>query len=471
MSMQEKKQLEVKIEKFSEKGLGIAFVNNNKVLISNAVIGDTILAELNKKSKGFIKGNILKIINPSSYRCEPICKHFEICGGCKWQNLKYDEQLNQKEKLVIKNFEEYIKNSSVLFYPIERCVDNFEYRNKMEFSFSENQKGTKFLGLIMKTGRFVIDVERCYLASSFFSSIIKQVRIWWEKYNFSAFNFRNGEGFLRTLTIKEGKNTKEKMIILTTSDSYLLSIEQKNDFVLAILEALDNEKENLSIYLNIQKTKKGIRTSFELEKLYGKDFILEDLHIEAFGEKIKLSFQIGPFSFFQPNTLQAQKLYSLAINYLKDEDLKDKIIFDLYAGTGTIGMIFAKFSKKVFAVELNEDAYNQAIKNATLNNIKNCEMINGDVSKVLKELESKKDFEKPHIVVVDPPRAGLENDAIFNILKLDPKIILYISCNVKTQKENIKILTERGYQLKILHPVDQFPHTYHIENIAILKRT
>ncbi len=467
--MHQKKQLEVKIEKFSEKGLAVAFENNNKILISNAIIGDTVLAELNKKSKGYIKGKILKILKPSIFRCEPRCKHFEMCGGCKWQNLKYDEQLNQKENLVIKNFEEYIKKTDVKFYPIEKCENNFEYRNKMEFSFSENQKGTKYLGLVMQSGRFVIDIERCYLAPSWFSLVLKSIKSWWEKYNFSAFNYRNGLGFLRTLTIKEGKNTQDKMIVLTTSDASILTKEQKNDFILFIKKVFEKD-ENLSIYLNIQKAKKGIRTNFELEKLFGKDFILEDLYIEAFDEKIKLSFQIGPFSFFQPNTYQAQKLYSLAINYLKKEDLKDKIVFDLYAGAGTIGMILAKFAKKVLAVELNEDAYSQAIKNAKLNNIKNFEIINQDVSLALNDFINKIDFEKPHIVVVDPPRAGLAEDAILNILKLNPEIILYISCNVKTQVENIKILTQMGYQLKILHPVDQFPHTFHIENIAILKR-
>lgn len=468
--MPDKKKLELKIEKFNEKGLGVALDNGKKILIPNSIIGDIVLAELNKKSKGFIKGKILEILKPSINRCSSQCLHTELCGGCKWQNLKYEEQLIQKEDFVYKTFENFIKNKEVKIFPIEKCENIFEYRNKMEFSFSENLKGTKYLGLVMQTGRFVIDVERCFLASNWFSLVLKQVKKWWAKYNFSAFNFRNGEGFLRTLTIKEGKNTLEKMIVLTTSDSYSLKKEEESDLILHIQNAFEEKEEKLSIYWNIQKTKKGIRTSFELKKLFGKDYILEDLYIDAFHEKIHLSFQIGPFSFFQPNTYQAQKLYSIALKNLKDEELKDKVIFDLYAGTGTIGMILAKFSKKVLAVELNEDAYNQAIKNAKLNNITNFEIINDDVSKVLNELVIKSNFEEPHIVVVDPPRAGLDQDSILNILKLNPKIILYISCNIKTQVENIKIFTENNYQLKILHPVDQFPHTPHIENIALLKR-
>lgn len=485
--MTQKKQLEVIIEKFSGKGHGIAFTDSGRVLIEKTAVGDMVLAELNKKSKGYIKGKILRIISPSAFRREPVCGHFEMCGGCGWQHLKYEEQLNQKQNQVLQNFDEYIKKNKTAVYPIEKCENIFEYRNKMEFSFSENQKGTKYLGLVMRTQRFVMDIERCYLAGGWFSLVLKQVKKWWEKYNFSAFNFRNGLGFLRTLTIKEGKNTQDKMVVLTASDSSVLTKEQKNDFISSVTDVFEKPC-NLSIYLNTQRAKKGVRTSFDLEKLYGNDFIVEDLYIKTFDELIRLSFHIGPLSFFQPNTHQAQRLYSLVLSYLLKEDLKEKVVFDLYAGTGTIGMILAKFAKKTLAVELNEDAYNQALKNARLNNIENFQIVNEDVSALLKKIISKDEFnrqkasendktafdkpalEKPDIIVVDPPRAGLAKEAVWNILRICPKTIIYISCSVKTQADDIKIFTSGGYQLKILHPVDQFPHTFHIENIAVLER-
>jgi len=469
LNMHKKKSLELKIEKFTPKGLGIAFAKNNKVVIPNAIIGDTLLAELNKKRKGLIKARILEIIKPSFDRVIPKCEHFEFCGGCVWQNLKYKEQLKQKEKLIIDNFNAQIKTTNVKLYPIEPCENYFEYRNKMEFSFSQNRKNTKYLGLIMQGGRFVLDIQRCYLAPQWFSKVLNNIKTWWEKYDFSAFNYILGEGFLRTLTLKEGKNTNDKMIVLTTSDSISLSSVQKQDLITHIGNALGEEK-NVSIFLNTQCAQKGQKTTFKLEKIQGRDFIKEDLHIDTIKEKIKLTFQIGPYSFFQPNTNQAQKLYSITINYLLSENLKDSIVFDLYSGTGTIGMILAKFVKKVIAVEINEDAANQAIENMTLNNIKNFEMINDDVQIALEKIINNKNFEKPHIIVVDPPRAGLSDEAIENILKISPKIILYISCNPITQSENINRLSQSSYQLKILHPIDQFPHTFHIENIAILKR-
>jgi len=472
---------ELTIEKFSQKGNAIAIdEKKNKVVITNAVLNDVILAKLNKKKrKGVIKAEILEIIKPSEYRDEPKCSHFDICGGCIWQNVKYSCQLEQKQKFLIDTFEDFIKNTNVKVFSIIKSENIFEYRNKMEFSFSQNRKKTNFLGLIMKGGRFVINIQRCYLASEWFSKILVSVKNWWVKHDFDAFNYFNGDGFLKNLTIKEGKNTQDKMLVLTTSDSNTLSLHQINDFIDHIIKAIFPCK-NISIFLNTQISKKGVKTTFDLQKLYGEEYIQEELNIDALGEKIKLKFNIGPNSFFQPNTHMAQTLYEVALNYLKKEEINNKTALDLYSGTGTIGMILSKFVKKVVAIELSENACKMAKDNLRLNNISNFEIINGDVSKILNNLLSNKNFEKPEIIIVDPPRTGLSDDAIENILKISPETIIYISCNIKTQLEDIKILTNpdltnpdlinQKYQLKILHPIDQFPHTFHLENIAILKK-
>lgn len=463
---------ELMIEKFSQKGQALAFdEKRNKIVIPNAVVKDVVLVQVNKKKrKRSFKGKIVKILKPSLYRDRAKCRHFDICGGCIWQNVKYLYQLEQKQNFLIETFQDFIKKTNVEMYPIIKSKNIFEYRNKMEFSFSQNRKRTKFLGLIMKTNRFVIDIQRCYLAKSWFSKVLKEVKNWWEKYALDAFNYFNGDGFLKSLTIKEGKNTQDKMVILTTSNSYILKDIEKIDFVDHILKAI-YPNINISIFLNTQISKKGMKTTFDLEKLYGKDFIEEELNIKALGEKIKLKCQIGVYSFFQPNTKMAEVLYSTAINFLDKNQIKDKTVLDLYSGTATISMIFSRFVKKVIAIESNEDACNMAKANMKLNSIKNCEVINGDVSKILSKLLNNKNFEKPHIVIVDPPRSGLLDEAIENILKIYPKIIIYISCNINTQLEDIKILTNKNYQLKILQPIDQFAHSVHIENIAILKRT
>ncbi|NGX64089.1 MAG: 23S rRNA (uracil-C(5))-methyltransferase RlmCD [Candidatus Anoxychlamydiales bacterium] len=480
--MSQKKSLisEITIEKFSKKGEGVAFDDNgNKIVIDNAIIGDVIVAELKKKRKGIIKGFLLEILTKSPLRDEPKCSHFEMCGGCRWQNLKYIEQLKQKENFVIQSFHDFIKTTNVELHKILSSDEIFEYRNKMEFSFSQNQKKTKFLGLIMKGKRFVIDIERCYLAPAWFSKVLIEVKNWWEKFDFSAFNYFNGEGLLRSLTIKEGKNTQDKMVMLTLSDEKILSSIEKEELIQYILNGI-NSDDKISIFLCVQIAKKSQKTTFDVQNIYGQKYITEILKINTLNENIELKFQIGPMSFFQPNTHMAQKLYSTALNYLDKDEIKNSVVFDLYSGTGTIGMILSKFVKKVIAIELEKDACEMAKENMKLNDIKNFEILNGDVSNILDELISSKDFKnpdfenldfaKPDLVIVDPPRCGLLEGAIKNILKILPQKIIYISCNPITQAEDIKILTENGYKLMILHPVDQFSHTFHIENIAVLKR-
>lgn len=467
---------EVQIEKFSEKGVGIAFdENRNKIAVQNSIIGDVISTELKKKRKGVIKGVILNFIKKSSMREEPKCAHFGICGGCTWQNLKYSEQLKQKENLVIQNFLEFIKTTNVELFDILKSDNIFEYRNKMEFSFSQNQKKTKFLGLIMKGQRFVIDIERCHLASIWFSKVLLEIKNWWEKFDFSAFNYFNGDGLLRNLTIKEGKNTSDKMVMLTISDEKVLTQEEKQSFIEHVLKAIAPKTE-VSIFLCVHVAKKGQKTTFDLQNIYGKNHITEVLNIKTLNQDMLLKFQIGPLSFFQPNPHMAEKLYSKALSYLDEEELKNSVALDLYSGTGTIAMILSKFVKKVIAIEIEKDAVTMAKENMKLNNIENLEIYRGDVSQVLDDLINKKssqnlEFENPKIIVVDPPRCGLSDDAIKNILKIFPKKIIYISCNPKTQAQDIKILVQNGYKLMILHPVDQFSHTFHIENIAVLKRT
>ncbi|MBN2479510.1 MAG: 23S rRNA (uracil(1939)-C(5))-methyltransferase RlmD [Parachlamydiales bacterium] len=461
------------IKKLSEKGRGIAFdENRNKIEVLNAIDGDEVLAELSKKRKNLIKAKILKLLTPSKKRVLPKCEQTEICGGCSYQTLNYLEQLKHKELLIIENiFGDILKNSDVKVYPITPCVEIFEYRNKMEFSFSQNRKGTKYLGLMIKgKQKFVFNVERCHLVSEWYSQILKKVRLWWEKYDFSAFNIFDQKGFLRNLTVRQTKNLKDKMVILTTSDEYKLNDNETLDFV-DFIKSTVNEDETVSIFLVTQIAKKGQPTNFDLKKLLGKDSMMETLDIPFKDKTISLNFKIGPFSFFQPNPKQAQVIYSQALKYFDDEDLKDKVVYDLYAGTGTLGMIFSKIlAKKVIAIELNQEAALLAKENAILNDIQNFEMVNQDVKKALDDIILNENFEKPYLVVVDPPRAGLGLQPIENIVKLSPKYILYISCNPLTQKDDIEVFSNHNYQLKILHPIDQFPHTYHVENIAILKK-
>ncbi len=459
-----KKEVEIDIEIFNKKGFGIGYFDGSKVEVAQAIIGDRVLAELNKKRKGFFKAKLLKLIKPSHMRRAPICQHFDICGGCSFQEMNYQDQINEKERVVLEIFQEYIVKAAVALYPIISADFDFQYRNKMEFSFSQNRKGTKYLGLMIKGAKkFVFNLESCHLCKNWFSIVLNNVRKWWEVSNIDAFNLFDNSGILRNLTIREAFNTSEKMVILTVSHLEEISQEAITAFIEAVKDSID-DKENLSIYIKEQIAIKGQPTRFEETHLYGKKHITEKLNLSVKDTFPTLSFKISPSSFFQPNTLQAEKIYSIAINMV--DITKEMVVYDLYCGTGTIGMAFSYFAKKVIGIELNEEACVDAKENLKLNNINNFEIFSGDVGKIL----SSQNFEKSDIVIVDPPRAGLDELALSNIISLNPKTIIYISCNPLTQKENIDLLVKNNYKLLKLQPIDQFPNTIHIENIALLTR-
>ncbi len=458
---------ELTIEGFSKKGDGLAYLNDVRVEIPHTMPNDHVLADLKKKRKGKIKGRLIKILKKSGDRILPKCSHAEICGGCLWQAFSYNKQLQQKEKIIFDHFSDFITMQNVEIFPIVACADPFCYRNKMEFSFSENKAKTKFLGLmIVRAQSYVFNVEKCYLANEWFSSVLLNVKKWWENSNLLAYNSYDDTGHLRTLTIREAINTNEKMVILTVSGNkeYQLSEDDIKNFSETVKEVI-TDTDNLSIYLRKQVIEKKVPTKFYEKLLHGKKTIIEKLNIKTKNNEKLLKFNISPASFFQPNTKQAEKLYSLALSCVENE--KFTTVYDLYCGTGTLGMIFSSIAKEVIGIDINEKAIEDAKENAKLNKIDNLEFYAGDTGKILTQLLPHK---KADLVIVDPPRAGLDELALHQIKILNPSMIVYISCNPATQKDNIKELLLSGYNLIKVHPVDQFPHTAHIENIAVLKK-
>lgn len=370
------------------------------------------------------------------------CAHIDECGGCRFQHLDYSLQLEQKQAQIFQAF------GHQNIEPIIPCADPWAYRNKMEFSFSQNKAGEKFFGLMLRSGRGkVFNLSECLIASPWFAETVKSVKAWWDQTDLRAFHFHKGEGSLRTLVLREGKRTQSRMAMLTVSGDPRFALKRADidRFIAAVPGA--------SLFLRIQQSIKGSPTQFYEIHLSGPDHIVETLHI---GDTI-LTFKISPTSFFQPNTLQAELLYSKALEMIEPRGH----IFDLYAGTATIGMILAKKAKKVTAIELNPHAVFDAKANAEMNHISNLELICGDVGKVLREIR-----DVPDLVVVDPPRAGLDPLALEHLLRLAPRQILYISCNPISQAANIQSLP--GYRIVKIQPVDQFPHTPHIENIVLL---
>ena len=456
---------ELTIQTLSSKGYGVVQLEQAaplpplEVEIAHTLPGDRAQVELRKKTRRVRKGLLLEIVEPSPMRVEPACKHARLCGGCCWQQMAYEAQLREKEHRVRKAF-----GPDVPVSPILPASSLFRYRNKMEFTFSENRAGMRYLGLMIAQAEgCVFNVEDCHLCSAWFSEVLGAVRRWWEGSGLNAYYPPRDEGTLRHITLREAVRTGQKMAILNVSGNPLFAPtrSQLDSFVAAVQSVVPDA----SIFLRIHQTKKGSPTRFYEMHLAGPDHIVEELHLKTG----KLSFKISPTSFFQPNTLQAEKLYDAALAIVRD--LKPSIVYDLYCGTGTLGMAASLFARKVVGIEISPEALLDAEQNAQRNRIANCTFHQGDVGQVLTRLLTEPVFERPDIVIVDPPRVGLDALAIHHLQTLLPKAILYISCNPLTQAENIRELIRFGYQLVSLQPIDQFPHTYHIENIALLLQT
>jgi 23S rRNA (uracil1939-C5)-methyltransferase len=305
----------------------------------------------------------------------------------------------------------------------------------------------------------VFNLTECHLVNSWFAEGVQAVRKWWKENELEAYHPYRNTGSLRTLTMREGQRTGDRMVFLTVSGNpeYALRKHHIESFVAYLRDAIEPLDSELSIFLRIQQTAKGMTTNFYEMHLHGPDHIRETLHVSG----KPLTFKISPVAFFQPNTRQAEQLYSTALHLSGIPD--NGIVFDLYCGTGTLGICAAQKAKQVIGIELSPEACLDAVANAKANGIDNIDIRCGSVSEVLQTIKL-----HPDLVMVDPPRAGLDSKAIRLLIDLKPKMILYVSCNPVTQAENVAAFLEAGYQLKVIQPVDQFPHTTHVENIVIL---
>lgn len=442
--------MEAYIETFSAKGYGVT----SEVEIAHVIPGDKILFESTRKKRKPYKGRLLEILSPFPDRIEPRCVHARTCGGCCWQQMAYPAQLKQKKERVERAF---VRPAS----PIIPCENPFGYRNKMEFTFSENRAGQKFLGLMIAQAEpYVFNLTECHLTSPWFAAVVAEVRTWWEASGLSAFYPPADRGSLRYLTLREALRTGQKMAILNVSGNpeFALNRAQLDGYVSAVKKGIGEE---VSIFLRIHQTKKGRPTHFYEMHLFGPDHIVEELHLK---ERL-FHFKISPSSFFQPNTLAAEKLYDAALSMLP----ASSVVYDLYCGTGTLGMAASSFAKQVIGIELSPEAVLDAKENLARNGITNMTIYQGDVGQVITRLMADPSFMRPDSVIVDPPRAGLDTLALHHLKILRAKNIVYISCNPLTQAANVQELIKEGYRLKKLQPLDQFPHTYHIENIAFLE--
>ena len=450
--MRKGNEYEFYIEKLKFPSIGVAEKDGKTVLIKNTLPGQKIKARISRKKKDYLEAKVTEIIENVKYAKEVACPHFSLCGGCISQFIPYDKQIELKEQQVLELFHSAgIRDFK--FLGIEKSPEEFQYRNKMEFSFGDEERDGKLtLGMHMKDKGFSIT---SYNYGTFvdedFTMVLDKVVKYFRKIKLPYYRVRSHNGYLRNLVLRKGKNTGELLInIVTTSQ-----IEFDFDEITEVLKNLEYKGKLSGIVHTINDSLSDVVQIDKLEILYGMDYIMEEI--------LGLKFKISPKTFFQTNSKGAEKLYGIVKEFLGD--VSSKIVFDLYCGTGTIAQIVASNAKKVIGVELVEEAVESANENACLNKIENCEFIAGDVAKVVKALK-----DKPDLIILDPPRPGIHPKALKQIIDFNVNEIVYVSCNPKTLVEDLKILIEGGYKIDKVKLMDMFPHTAHVECVVLMSR-
>lgn len=434
-------------------GMGVAEYEGEKVYVKGTLPGQKILAQITKKKGGKIEGRLKEIIEDVDYKIDAKCPHFNYCGGCSHQFISYEKQLEFKKHQVLKLFKDAgIENFE--FLGIEGSPEVWEYRNKMEFTFGDLEKGGELnLGMHKKASAFgIINTNNCQIVDGDFRIALDTVVNYFREKAFPHYRIMSHQGYLRNLVIRKAKNTGEILINLVTTSQIDFNLEE----ITEILKALPYEGNLKGIVHTINDSLSDVVQADSMEILYGQDYIIEEL--------LGLKFKISPFSFFQTNSKGAEKLYSIVKDFLGNAE--NKTVFDLYCGTGTIGQIVAPSAKKVIGVELIEEAVEAAKENAKLNGLDNCQFIAGDVAKVIQDIKH-----KPDIIILDPPRPGVHPKAMEYVIKFNAPEIIYVSCNPKTLVNDLKVLEENGYVIERVRVKDMFAHTPHVECVCLLTKT
>jgi 23S rRNA (uracil1939-C5)-methyltransferase len=456
---------QIEILDFAAEAKCISKVNDEIIFVQGAVApGDMADLRILKSKKKFKQAQAINIQALSTHRVDAPCAHFGVCGGCKWQHVSYESQLAFKSRQVSDNLTRIAKVTLPEFMPILGSDEAYYYRNKLEFTFSSarwltnNEIGSEDLGSLNALGfhvpgRFdkILAVDHCYLQPDPSNDIRNSVFEFAEKNNISFYELKfQKEGALRNLIIR---NTSIDQWMVTVQFAY--ASEQEIELVMAFLQA----KFPMITSLNYVINQKGNDTFHDLEVIcyHGKPFIEEKME--------ELVFQIGPKSFFQTNSKQAIRLYQLVREYAGLTG--SEIVYDLYSGTGTIGLFLANQASKIVGLEYVEMAVADAHINAKLNKINHASFFSGDMKRVLTE-EFISTHGKPDVIITDPPRAGMDEEVIVQILKVLPKTIVYVSCNPATQARDLALL-DVSYAVDVVHPVDMFPQTHHVENIVRLR--
>lgn len=455
---------QVEIVDISSEGMGVSRINDWVVFVEGAVPGDICDIRIKKKKSSFAIAEVIKTSVYSPLRTNPVCQHFGVCGGCKWQHLGYENQIKFKEKQVIQNIKKIGKTEPEICLPILPAPEPYNYRNKLDFAFSnkkwlsveeinsgerfDNRNGCGFhiSGMFDK----VLDIEHCYLQAEPSNAIRNAIKTYALENGLPFFNIREKTGLLRGLTLRNTLNG-EWMLMFQFFENKESEINGLLNFVaeqfpqLSTILYIINSKANDSIY------------DQEVIIFKGSGFITEEMD--------GLRFRINPKSFFQTNPKQAIQLYRIALDFAQLNGTE--LVYDLYTGTGTIANFVARHAKMVIGVESVPEAIEDAKLNSAQNHISNTQFFAGDMRNIFTH-EFIQTHGKPDVIITDPPRVGMHEDVIKVLLELEAKRIVYVSCNASTQARDIQLLSQK-YRLIKMQPVDMFPQTLHCENVALLE--
>ncbi len=437
---------------FPNKGKIFLQEEERTVIVKNGVPGQTVRFSVNKLKNGKAEGRILEVLEPSPLEIEPTCPHFGQCGGCTYQNLPYGEQLRLKESQIKVMLDKAV-DGDYSWEGIKPSPVSFGYRNKMEFSFGDEYKGGPLALGMHKRGSFhdIVNVADCQIVDEDYRKILACTLECAKETGLAYYHRKRHTGYYRHLLVRKAARTKEILIDLVTTGGETTDLKIWAERLLSL--SLDGE------ITGILHTKNDSVADIVKDEgtalLFGQDYFYEEL--------LGLRFKITPFSFFQTNSLGAEVLYQLAREYVGD--MKEKVVFDLYSGTGTIAQMLAPVAKKVVGVEIVEEAVKAARENARLNGLSNCSFWAGDVLKVIDELG-----EIPDIIVLDPPRDGVNPKALEKIINFGVERMVYIACKPTSLVRDLEMLQGRGYRVERAGGVDMFPGTYHVETIVLIQK-
>lgn len=447
--VEKNKEYKVKIIDNGYEGEGIAKIDDFTIFIKGAIKGEICKIVITKVNKTFAFGRLLEVIKASENRVEPDCATYKRCGGCSLRHIKYEETLKIKrdmvQNLVNKSLENKITVNGVI-----GMKSPYNYRNKLQYPVGVNKDGKPVMGVFASRTHEIVPIQDCLIQSKEAEKVAKEIFNFIKENHISIYNETTRKGAIRHIIVKIGVKTNEIMCVIVTNED---NIKYETELVNNITQKYPNVK---TIIKNINNKNTNVILGEKDVILYGNGFIYDKLG--------NYTFKISAKSFYQTNPIQTEVLYQKAIDYAKLD--KNDILCDLYCGIGTIGIFASNEVKKVYGIEIVEEAVEAAKENAKMNNVDNIEFIAGDVEKAFKELVEVKNV-KPTAIIVDPPRRGLDETTIGKILELEVKKLVYVSCNPATMVRDIKMM-ETKYEVKEIQPVDMFPFTSNVECVAVL---